>query len=118
MVRAATVLVVLVGLATYYAVAEDLRGLSDWGDVAFLALVLIPATFLLVWLALPARDAGAVPLAAAAVTLGAASALLDVVGLEVAANFTKMAAVVAAGWWFLAFFESVAWVLLVAVLII
>jgi hypothetical protein len=117
-VRAAAVLALLVGLATYYAVAEELPGLSDWEDVAFLALVLIPAVFLLVWLALAARDAGAVPLAAAAVALGAATALLEVVGFEVAANFTKMAAVVAAGWWFLAFFESVAWVLLVAVLII
>jgi hypothetical protein len=117
-VRAAAVLVLLTALAVYYAVAEELPGLSDWGDVAFLALVLIPAAFLLVWLALPARDAGAVPLAAAAVALGAAAALLEVVGLEVAANFTKMAAVIAAGWWFLAFFESVAWVLVVAVLII
>jgi hypothetical protein len=117
-VRAAAVLALLVGLATYYAVAEELPGLSDWGDVAFLALVLIPAAFLLVWLALPARDEGPVSLAAAALALGAVTALLEVVGLEVAANFTKMAAVVAAGWWFLAFFESVAWVLLVAVLII
>lgn len=118
MVRAAAVLALLAALAVYYAVAEELPGLSDWEDVAFLALVLIPAVFLLVWLALAARDAGPVPLAAAAVALGAATALLEVVGLEVAANFTKMAAVVAAGWWFLAFFESVAWVLLVAVLII
>jgi hypothetical protein len=117
-VRAAAVLALLVGLATYYAVADELPGLSDWGDVAFLALVLIPAAFLLVWLALPARDPGTVPLAAAALALGAATALLEVLGLEVAANFTKMGAVVAAGWWFLAFFESVAWVLLVAVLII
>lgn len=118
MVRAAAVLGLLTALAVYYAVAEDLPGFSDWGDVAFLGLVLIPAMFLLVWLALPARDAGALPLAAAAVALGVTTALLEVVGLEVAANFTKMAAVVAAGWWFLAFFESVAWVLLVAVLII
>jgi hypothetical protein len=117
-VRAAAVLVVLAALAVYFAVAEKLPGLSDWSDVAFLGLLLIPATFLLVWLALPARDTRAVPLAAAAVSLGATTALLEVVGLEVAANFTKMAAVVAAGWWFLAFFESVAWVLLVAVLII
>lgn len=118
MVRAAAVLSLLAALAAYYAVAEELPGFSDWGDVAFLALVLIPAAFLLVSLALPARDAGPLPLAAAAVALGAATALLEVVGLEVAANFTKMAAVIAAGWWFLAFFESVAWVLLVAVLII
>ena len=42
----------------------------------------------------------------------------SLVGLDVAANFVKFAAVTAAGWWFLAFFESVSWVLLVAVLIV
>jgi hypothetical protein len=117
-VRAAAVLALLTALAVYYAVAEELPGFSDWGDVAFLALVLIPGTFLLVWLVLPAHDSGAVPLATAAVSLGAATVLFELLGLEVAANFTKLAAVVAAGWWFLAFFESVSWVLLVAVLII
>ena len=44
--------------------------------------------------------------------------LFELVGLDVAANFVKFAAVTAAGWWFLAFFESVSWVLLVAVLIV
>ena len=35
-----------------------------------------------------------------------------------AANFVKFAAVTAAGWWFLTFFEAVSWVLLVALLIV
>jgi hypothetical protein len=37
--------------------------------------------------------------------------------LDIAANFVKITAVVAVGWWFLSFFESLNWVLLIAVLI-
>jgi hypothetical protein len=117
--RAAALLAVLTALAVYYAISEDLPGLSTWGDVAFIGLVLIPAVFALTWLALPlCRDAGATSLAAAVVGLGVLAIVLETAGLDVAANFVKFAAVSAAGWWFLVFFEEVSWILLVALLIV
>ena len=119
MVRAAAVLAVLTLLAVYYGVSESLPDLGLWGDVAFVGLVLIPAFFSLTWLALPLwRMAPTTALGGAVVALVILAVLFELVGLDVAANFVKFAAVTAAGWWFLAFFESVSWVLLVALLII
>ena len=119
MVRAAAVLAVLTLLAVYYGVSESLPDLGLWADVAFIGLVLIPAFFSLTWLALPLRRvAPTAALGGAVVALVVLAVLFELLGLDVAANFVKFAAVTAAGWWFLAFFESVRWVLLVALLII
>jgi hypothetical protein len=118
-VRAAALLAVLTLLAVYYGVSESLPNLSTWGDVAFVGLVLIPAVFSLTWLALPLwRAATPVALGGAVIALVTLAVLFELAGLDVAANFVKFAAVTAAGWWFLAFFESVSWVLLVAILIV
>lgn len=116
MVRVAPVLALL---SLYYAVSERLFDLSVWGDVAFLSVVVIPLTFALAWLALPwRRPAGATELGAAVVALALVTVLLELTGFDIAANFVKFAAVTAAGWWFLTFFEAVSWVLLVALLIV
>jgi hypothetical protein len=117
-VRAAAVLVLLSVLAFYYGVSEDLPGLSQWADVAFLALGLMPATLMLVWLALPLRESGPRELAFGALGLVALTVVLEAAGLDVAANFVKVAAVAAVAWWFLGFFEALSWVLLVALLIV
>lgn len=117
--RAPALLAVLTLLAVYYAVSERLFELPAWGDVAFLSFFLIPLTFLLTWLALPAF--GRVEptlLGGVVVALVVATVLLEAAGLDVAANFVKFGAVTAAGWWFLAFFEAISWVLLVALLIV
>ncbi len=119
MVRAAALLGVLTLLALYYGFSESLFDLSTWGDVAFVGLLLIPAVFSLTWLALPFwRGAPTVALGGAVVALVAVALLCSLAGLDVAANFVKFAAVTAAGWWFLAFFETLSWVLLVAILIV
>jgi hypothetical protein len=118
-VRAAAVLAVFAALGVYYGISESLFDLPIWGDVAFVGLVLMPALFSVTWLALPLwRAARPAVLAATIVALAALSALFSVVGLDIAANFTKFAAVTAVGWWFLGFFEAVSWVLLVALLIV
>ena len=52
-VRVAAVLVVLTALSIYYGVSESLVDLTVWGDVAFVGLLLMPAFFVLPWLALP-----------------------------------------------------------------
>ena len=119
MVRAAAVLVALAALGAYDLFADSLPDLSVWADVAFLAFALLPASLAAAWLALPfRRPAGQVPLAVAFLLLAVGAAALELAELDVAANLAKLAAVVAAGWWFLVFFETVSWVLAVALLII
>jgi hypothetical protein len=116
--RAAALLVLVVLLAVYYGIAPELPRLSDWAYVAFVSLALFPAMFALVLLCLPLRDrARSEHLVLAFAALGALAALFRVAGLETASNFAKFGAVVAAGWFFLLFFEHVSWVLLVALLI-
>jgi hypothetical protein len=118
-VRAAAVLVILAALAVYYAVSEQLPILGIWGDVAFLTFGLIPLTFSLVLLVLPLRRRYRMThIGWAAVALIALSVVLEVAGFDIAANFVKIAAVVAVAWWFLTFFEALSWVLLIAVLIV
>jgi hypothetical protein len=112
-------LALLTALAVYYTISESLPNLGTWGDVSVVAFALIPSMFALTWLVLPlARAANASALAGAVVAFIVIAVAFEALGLDVAANFVKFAAVSAAGWWFLAFFEEVSWVLLVALLIV
>jgi hypothetical protein len=86
-----------------------------WPDVLFLSFVLFPATLALVWLALPLRDRPRLFLAGLA--LVALAVLLRLAELDVLFNLVKLVALVVLGFWFLSYFESVAWALLVAVII-
>ena len=105
----------LSALIVYYVAAESLPELSTWGDVALLALLLIPAVFGLVYLVLPLWRAQGLLLLALA--LGALAAVVTAADLDVASNFVKAAAVTLAGFWFLRYFESLAWVVLVAAIV-
>lgn len=118
MVRAAAVLAVLILLALYYAFSEHLPALREWGDVAFLALGLMPLTLSLIGLALPLRRSASRALTVAAVVFVLIALLLETLDFDIAANFVKIAAVASVAWWFLGFFEALSWVLLVALLII
>ena len=102
-------------LVAYYAIAESLWDVANWWDVALLACCLIPAVFALVYLSLPLRRARGVLLVGLA--LAALAVMLHAAELDVAANFAKLAAITALGFWFLDYFESVAWVALVAAII-
>ncbi len=118
-VRAGAALALAGVYALYLAFGSHLPRFSDWGDVAFVGLLAIPAMFALVWAALPLRaDARPLTLGLAAVALAALAAVLHATGVDVAANFAKLAAATALGWWFLTFFESAWWVALVAFLIV
>jgi hypothetical protein len=102
-------------LAAYYALSGSLWSASTWWDVAFVALVLIPAVFLLVLLALPLWHARGLFLVGLAFV--ALAAVLQLAGWDAPSGFAKLAAVTALGWWFLEFFEREAWVVAVALII-
>jgi len=113
--RTAAALALGVGLGAYYVWSESLPDVSTWGDVAVLGLVVIPAVFALVYLALPLRRARHLLLWGAGVGLLAAA--LEVLDFDVLANFAKLAAVTLLAFWFLSYFETVAWVTVVALII-
>ena len=100
------------GLGAYYAWSESLWDASLWWDVTFLSFVLIPAVFGLVYLALPLRTRrGLLP---AGLALVALAWVLHEAGAEAAADFAKLAAATALAFGFVTYFETVGWVVLVA----
>ena len=118
MVRVAPLLALVLALTAYDAWAEHLPNVSTSWDVVFIGLVLIPATFVLLLLALPFREElTSRRLLVLVVGLAAITILLELAGADPIANQTKFVAVALLGWWFLQFFESVGLVLLVAILI-
>jgi hypothetical protein len=117
-VRVAPLLALVIALTAYDAWAEHLPNVSTSWDVIFIGLVLIPATFALLLLALPFREElTSRRLLVLVVGLAAITILLELAGADPIANQTKFVAVALLGWWFLQFFESVGLVLLVAILI-
>jgi hypothetical protein len=113
--RVAALLALLAALALYYAFHDQLWNASTWGDIAFLALVLIPACFALVWLVLPLRTARG--LIAAAVALAVLAWAFHAAGWNTPENFCKLFAVTFVGFAFLEYFETLSWVVLVACII-
>jgi hypothetical protein len=113
--RAAALLVVGTALALYYAFHDRLWDASTGWDIAFLALVLIPACFALVWLVLPLRTAPG--LLAVGLAFGVLALLFHLAGWNTPENFSKLFGVTAVGFWFLRYFETLNWVVLVALII-
>jgi hypothetical protein len=108
-------LAVLAALVGWYEAAPHVGEISLWPAIALIAGVLMPACFLVAWLALPLwRSRLTLPVGAGLV--GAALAL-SALHVPVASNFCKLGALIVLGWWFLSYFEAVSWVVLVALLI-
>jgi hypothetical protein len=105
----------LAALLVYYWTHQYWFDLSLWGDVAWIALVLMPAVFALVLLALPLRRQPR--LLAAGLAFAVVSAVLTIAHIEVLANFSRLAAMTLLGWWFLRLFEALSWIVLVACVI-
>jgi len=114
-VRAASVLALLGALVGWYEASRHVGALSLWPAILLIAFVLMPACFLLAWLALPLWNSKWT-LPAAIVLVGLALAF-SAVHYPVGSNFCKLGALTLFGWWFLTFFEAVSWVVLVALLI-
>jgi hypothetical protein len=101
--RAVALAALLAALAVYGAGAGVLPDSSEPWDVAFFAIVLVPATLTVVWLVLPAARARGTALVGLA--LIALAALLYLVGLDALFNVTKVLALAALGFAFLTFFQ-------------
>jgi hypothetical protein len=102
-------------LGVYYGVAKSLPNFTVWWEVVILSFLIIPAVFGLVYLALPLwRESRLLP---AGVAVAAIAAVLEILGVDVLANFAKLAAVTLLAFWFLSYFETAAWVVLVAVIV-
>jgi hypothetical protein len=102
-------------LIVYYEVAPHLWGATVWWDVAWIGIVLIPAVFGLVLIALPLRQEPW--LLPAGIGFAVLAAVLTVADVDVFANFARLAACALIGWWFLGYFETIGWVVLVASII-
>jgi hypothetical protein len=113
--RAAAFLALAIVVGVYYAVSESLTNFTVWWEVVILAFLVIPAVFGLVYLALPVwRAPNLLP---AGLAVGVVAAGLEYLGFDVPANFAKLAAVSLLAFWFLSYFETPAWIMLVALII-
>jgi hypothetical protein len=104
-------------LGVYYAFHESLWWGGTWGSIAFLAFVLIPAVFALVYFALPLWRATLGQLVALTVAFIAVAVVLDIAGASAPADFAKLGAATMVGWLFLRYFEDASWVVLVAFIV-
>lgn len=113
--RAAALCLLLAALVAWSAGAGVLPNVGRWPDVLVVSFLLIPASFLVPWLALPFASARG--LAAIAAALGILAVLLSLADMESLFNVTKLLTLTLAGYWFLQLFEALSWVVLVAFVI-
>jgi hypothetical protein len=102
-------------VVAWFVVAPHLAAVALWPAIAIVSGAVMPATLLLVLLALPLWTRPW--LLPAAVALALVAFVCTELGWGLAANFAKMWAAVFAGWAFLRLFEELSWVVLVAVVI-
>jgi hypothetical protein len=113
--RALALAALLAALVAYDAGAGLLPDVSEAWDVAFVTVVLMPATVSVVWLVLPlARARGVFPVALA---LGLLAFLLQLAGVDSGFNAAKIVALTLLGFAFLELFQELSWVVLVASII-
>jgi hypothetical protein len=104
-------------LGVYYGVSDSLRNFTVWWEVAILSFLVIPAVFGLVYIALPIWRAPATRLLVGGLAVAVLAVVFQVTGLVVVANFAKLGAVTLLAFWFLTYFETAAWVALIAVIV-
>lgn len=113
--RVATGVALFAALVAWYELYDRAPDAPTWVNVVLVGGALLPATFALVGLALPLREArGLLPVGIAFAVL---AAVLDAVNWDIAANFAKLAAVTAVAFAFLAYFEQLSWVVVIALLV-
>ncbi len=115
--RAAGFVALAAAIGLYYGFHESLWSESTWWAIAFLAFVLIPAVFGLVYLALPFWRSPLRQLLLIAAAFVALAVVFQVAGAEAPGDFAKLGAMTAIGWLFLHYFEDASWVVLVAFIV-
>jgi hypothetical protein len=116
--RAGGLAAFLAALVAYGALARDLPELpSDEADVAFYALIVLPAFAGAIRLALPAARSSTTALVVLAAACGALAVALSVLDVDSAVNVAKLACYALAGFAFLSLFEELWWITLVAALV-
>jgi hypothetical protein len=113
--RSAALVAVVALLVAWDAGAGVLPDLGHWPDVFVIALLVMPVTFAVPWVALPAAASRWIPHVAAA--LVGLSFLLYLAGFGALFNVTKLLALTAIGFWFMSVFEALSWVALIALII-
>jgi hypothetical protein len=115
LLRPAAGAVLFAALVVYYETHGHWWNASLWWDIAWIACVLMPVVLALVLLALPLREwRGTFAVGVAFVVL---AIVLQVAHADVFANFARLAATTLIGWWFLSLFETLWWVVVVALII-
>jgi hypothetical protein len=102
-------------LGLYYGFSSSLWSASQWWNVAFIACVLMPMIFGLVWLALPLRHFRYLWLVALA--CGAVAAIAVLADAQAVGDFAKLGGITAAAFWLLSFLEELVVVVVVAAII-
>ena len=115
--RTAALLALVAALVTWYELASHVDEWSLWPSILLIALVLMPATFLVVWLALPLATRPWPQLLGGIVVLLALAVVFWHVDLPIPSSFCKLAAYALFGFLFLQAFQELSWVVLVAALI-
>ncbi len=111
--RLAAPVALLAVILVYYTWHESLPTLSFWGNVAWLAFIVFPAVFGLVYFALPFWQEPWWQLLTAGVSLLLAGLLLQWIGGGLEGNFAKLAAMTALGFFAAKFIEEVWWLVLI-----
>jgi hypothetical protein len=114
--RITALILVAVGVVAWDGLAPRLHPVSVWSEVAIIAAGVLPATLLLIYLALPLWSNRIVVAAAFLVFLIAAIVTWET-HHYLASNFMKLGAYTCGGWMFLWLFEELAWVVLIALII-
>jgi hypothetical protein len=113
--RSAALAALAIWLAFYYSTSSRLWQGGLWADVVFIGFVLMPSTLALIYFALPFRRwHGLAPVGLAFVVLALALRAAELLTL---ADFAKLAAMTAIGLWFLGYFETIGWVVLIACIV-
>jgi uncharacterized membrane protein SirB2 len=115
--RVAGFLALAAALGLYYAFHQSLWSASTWWSIAFLAFVLIPAVFGLVYLALPLWRSPVRQLLLLAIAFGLVALVFEFAGASAPGDFAKLGAMTMVGWLFLRYFEEASWVVLVACIV-
>jgi hypothetical protein len=115
--RAIALAALLAALVVYCATAERLPTLPDGLDVAFMAMVVLPAFAAAIWLALPLARARELILLGLAAVSAVAAVVLTAIDAVSGANVSKLATYGLLGFAFVSLFEELWWITLVAVIV-